>query len=418
MKTSRSAVTLTLTAVLTLLAACTGTQEASLPTLLLVGVEQSGAPQLLLIEDVRGGSVAASERLAVVPGSRRPLLAAAVAVDVTSRSVDRDTAWVLSRSVATVPGGREVSAYLQSFDVAQIDPSDPSTFAEQPSQRRTLTEPGGGGDLDGAGSPNAAGHICPTALQMSRDGTYAVILDDPASCGFPSSDLPVIWLVRTATGEAQVLQATNDVLSVRPYTDQQFNDEHAYFLVGAIQTAQVYTVTDFASGRTSRLGSNQVRVQPSDIVDMGGSGELLVVLSKNGVTTTDLGSPTAPTETKVSPTIASPSRLTVDALGASSQLLVQSSSQVAVHLDATDEKPATVSFSAHAATIEPLNGWGYLVGNGAVLIVDLLSRLTPEERLRSERQPLAELTLPQGPDGKPLTVITWLLAAEPAPGSP
>ncbi len=398
------------------LTACTGTKEASLPTLLLVGVEEAGTPQLLLIEDVKGASVAASERLVVVPGSRRTLPAPAVAVDVTSRDIERDTAWVLTRSVTTVAGAPEVSAYLQSFDVAQIDPAAPSAFREQTS--RTLTAPDGSGDLDDAGSPNAAGHLCPTALQVSRTGNYAILLDNPASCGFPTSDVPVIWLLHTGTGAAQVLQATNDVLSVQPYSDQRFDNERAFFLVGAIQAAQVYAVNDFASGRTNSLGSNEVKAEPNDIVDLGGSGDTLVVLSQKGLLTSDLTSTTAPSEPKITATIATPRRVTVDPLGANKQIVVQSNNQVAVHLDASDANPAKVEFRSHAAAIEPLNGWAYLVGNGELLIVDLLSRLSPDELLRTERQAVPELTLPQGPTGQAVSVITWLLAAEPAPGSP
>lgn len=409
-----------LTAMLALLAACTGTKEASLPTLLLVGVEEGGVPQLLLIEDVQGASVAAAERLQVVPGSRRELLAPAVAVDLTSRELDRNTAWVLTRSVATVAGALQVRAYLQSFDVAQIDPSAPSAFAEQEGKRRTLTEPGGSGDLDGAGSPNLAGTVCPTALQVSRDGSYAVILDDPAACGFPSSSIPVIWLHNTATGAAQELRPGSEVLGVRPYSDQRrrFDNEHAYFLVGAIGAAQVYTVNDFTTGRTSSLGTNEVAAEPNDIVDLGGSSELLVVLSQEGLVTTDLSSTTAPPTPKLTPTINDPRRLTVDPLGATRQLLVQSANQVAVHLDASDAEPAKVNFSAHAGTIEPRTSWAYLVGNGEMLIIDLLSRLDPGEPLRSAAQRLVELTLPTGPDGRPVSVITWLVATEPPPASP
>ncbi len=418
MTTPMRLLTLLLIAMLALLTACTGTKEPSLPTLLLVGVEEGGVPQLLLVEDVLGASVAAGERLRVVPGSRRPLLASAVAVDVTSREVDRGDAWVLTRSVATVAGSPQVSAYLQSFDVARIDPAAPSDFAEQTAKRRTLTEPGGSGDLDGAGSPNVSGHVCPTHLQVSRDGSYAMILDDPATCGFPGSDLPVIWLLNTVSGAAQVLQASNDVLNVRPYSDQRFDNERAYFLVGAIGAAQVWTLNDFSSGRTNSLGSNEVTAEPSDIIDSGGSRELLVVLSQDGLVTTDLSSTTPLPKPKTTPTIASPRHLTVDPLGFASQLLVRSNSQVAVHLDAGDDDPGKVSFSAHAATIDPLTSWAYLVGNGEMLIIDLLSGLAPDDPLRTAAQPLAELTLPTGPDGRPVSVITWLLAAEPPPGSP
>lgn len=405
-------------ALLTLLAACTGTKEPTLPTLLLVGVEEGGVPQLLLIEAVPSASVAAAERLLVVPGSGRELLAPAVALDVSGRDLDRSTAWVLSRAVTTVADVPQVSAYLQSFDVARIDPSDPSAFKEHEGRRRTLTEPAGGGDLDGVGTANPSGHICPTELQVSRSGAYAIILDDPGACGFPSSDFPIVWLLNTASGAARLLSGDKAALNVRPYTDQRPDNERAYFLVGGINTAQVYALSDFASGRAVELSSNAVNARPSDIIDLGGSGSLLVVLGQDGLVTTDLASVSPPPSQKTTATLANPRRLTVDQLGASSQLLVQSSNQVAVHLDASDAEPAKVSFNAHAATIEPLTSWAYFVGNGEMLIVDLLSRLSPDETLRTARQPLAELTLSTGPDGRPLSVITWLLAAQPPPGSP
>lgn len=409
---------LVLLALLAVLAACTGTKAPSLPTLLLVGVEEGGVPQLLLLEHRDDPSVPTAERLRLVAGSRRPLLAPAVAVDVTAREFDRDAAWVLSRSVTVASGARQVTAYLQSFSVTQIDPSAPSAFAEQVVKRRTLTDPGGGGDFDQVSTANPSGHICPTALQVSRTGAYAVILDDPGACGFPSSDAPVMWLLNTATGAAQVLEGNNDVLRVRPYSDQQYDNERAYFLVGGTSTAQVYTVTDFTTGRTGSLGSTMVAAEPNDIIDLGGSESLLVVLSQKGLVPTELATPATPAETKTTATIANAREVTVDPRGAGSPVLVRSNSQVAVHLDVSDDKPSTESFSAHAATIVPLNGWAYLVGNGEMLVIDLWSRLSPDEILSTARQPLAELTLPMGPDGRPVSVITWLLGTDPAPSSP
>src|SRR5690606_41450245 len=93
---------------------------------------------------------------------------------------------VLPRAVATQGGAPAVPAYLQRFLVADVDPADPTAFAEDAAARVTLTSPGDGGVLDGLSLTSPT--TCPAALQVDREGAFAVVLDDPSRCG--SGDHP------------------------------------------------------------------------------------------------------------------------------------------------------------------------------------------------------------------------------------
>src|SRR5690606_6401767 len=271
------------------LSACTGTKEPQPPTLLVVGVEDRSAPpavpQLLLVEDVTATAPVGDPRLRVVPGSRRALLAPAVAIDFEERDGARDAAWVLTREVDASGPTPVVTAHLQRFEVADVDPAAPTAFAEDAAALVTLTDPGGTGVLDGVSDSSPA--TCPTALQVSRSGAHAVILDDPEACGL--TDHPELWLVDTASGDAMTLEGTNDVLPLPPYANQSPSNERVYFLVAGIGSAHVYQ--DAFDGASSRV---QTLAFGTDLVtDVAGSGALLFALTGTELRSLDLSDPAA-----------------------------------------------------------------------------------------------------------------------------
>lgn len=406
---------LALAALLTigLLAGCTGTSEPQAPTMLIVGLAEGGAPQLALIEDMREVVSSATPRLRFVDGSRRPLLAPAVSIDLTEREGARGSAWVLTRAVAA----GAVSAYLQRFAVSDIDPADPSGFSELPGSRITLTTPSGEGVLDAGDDPDAAGSICPSVVRSSRSGGHVVVLDDPTACGFAGTDFPVMWLVNTADGSATALQGTNEVLGMAPHTDQRDRNERAYFLVGGTTSVQVFA-TDLVSGGSDWFQQLTLPVRPLDLIDLAGHGQSLVALTLDGLVARDLADPAAAATVGTDPPIGGARDLVVDPFGLVPQLLVMSPTQVAVYDEVEDDDPDTFAFAGAAAVIDPLMRFAYVAGEGQVRIVDLLTGLGDDDPLRSGSFPVEELTLPTGPLGRPLTVVTWVRAAEPLPTQP
>jgi len=390
-----------------LLAGCTGTKEPRPPTLLIVGYEAAGGvPTLALVEDA-GPAEAGLQRLEFVAGSERSLEGAAVGLDFEDREGSRGAAWVLTRSQSTVGGEVQVSAYLQRFTTQAVNPAAPTGFAEDTGARVTLTGPGGA--LVDPGLPGRT--ACPSTVQVSRTGRWAVILDDPTACGL--SDVPVQWLLDTQALTAGALRATADVLAASPYTDQASVNERAYFLVNAIQRAQVYS-TDFATPAAWYKGM-ELESGDSPMLDMAGSGTLLVGLSEKTLTSVDTSDPAAKTTpATLKQAAGAGSRLVMDPFGAATEVFVLGANRVAMHRSPSAAEVGSIPNYAAAATIDPANRFAYLLTNGAVEIVDLLSGQDLYDLpFRWEAFTVSELTLPVGPLGRPLGVIDWVRAAEP-----
>src|SRR5690606_32564644 len=274
---------------LLLLAACTGTKEPRPATLLIVGAAPGGSPRLLLVEDVTASARPGEPRLVVVPNSARALPAPAVALDLEDRGLERPAAWVLTRRVEDAGGAPAVTAYLHRFRVAEVDPADPAAFAEDAGRRVTLTTPGGDGVLDGL-SPTSP-TTCPTALQVDRSGSWAVVLDDPARCG--GDEHPEVWLVPLGPdgGEPIALQATNDVAPLAPYVDQRPVQQVAYFLVGGISTTSVYRYVLGQDGSAERLEGVSLPARVEDLAAATGAGDLLLAVADDELLAVDLARP-------------------------------------------------------------------------------------------------------------------------------
>lgn len=402
----------TLFAALTLLiAACTGTREEQSSTLLIVGTLQGSTNQLALVEDRQDGTVAA-DRMRFVAGSRRDLLAPAVSMDLTARELARDTAWVLARGVT----GGDVSAYLYSFDVADIDVADPVGFAEA-APPLPLVVPGGGGILPVDQTTNSV--ICPTAVQASRDGSWLLVLDDPRECITGSGEFPVIWLVNSAAGTATSLQVNtpDPVVGVAPYTDQRQDDERGYFLVAGTTSAQVFS-TDFEGASSEWHDEQLLNADPTRIVAMAGSGSVLVALTDSQLVGVDLSRPAASSRIGPVSALANGRHLVVDPLSRSDHAVVLGASQVEVHEFIGEDAPDAdrVTVPAAGATIDAFRAYAYVVQNGAIVALDLYTGGSSGEQFRSSRFEVPELTLPTGPDGRAIGTISWVRAADPPPG--
>lgn len=399
---------LVVAAALALLCACTGTFEPRPPTLLVVGAAPGGAPRLLLVEDVSATAPRGEPRLEVVPAAARPLLAPAVAIDFEDRSGDRDAAWVLVRSVGDAGGGYSVTSHLQRFTVADVDPSDPAAFAEDTAARVTLTEPGGTGVLDGLSLTSPA--TCPVALQVDREGTTAVVLDVPATCG--SSDHPELWLVPLDGEEPFALQGTNDVASLPAYLDQRPVDQVVYFLVDGINSTHVYRHVLGASS-SERLEDRSVPQPAARLRSAAGTGDRLVVLGEaeiHGVRLVE-----EPEVTRAG-TRTGTVDLVVDHTGVTTEVLVLTTTAVAFHTNLEDGSPDTVPGQRFAATIDPATRFAYAVADGSISILDLLSGGETDNPFRSHLEPLAEVELPTsgvGASPMPVSVIAWVRAAAP-----
>lgn len=391
---------------------CTGTSEPRPPTLLITGVEEAGTPRLLLIEDVTATAPPGSPRLSVVPGGARDLQAPAVDLDFENRGAGREAAWVLTRSHTGGTGAPVVSAWLQRFAVHEVDPAAPGGFAEDVSARIALTLPGGGGLLDGLSLTSPA--TCPTALQVTRDGAWAAVLDDPSACG--QSDHGELWLIDTAQGTATSLAATSELVPAGIYLDQRPDEERLYFLIDAITNTHVY-VDRLDGTPAQRLAQAALPRRGPDLVDFVGSGDALIALTVDELVGIDLARPTDPAV--ISRTLDSGAwQIVADPTGAAPDVLALGVSRTAVHPTLADSNPDTTGFSAVAATVDPVILFAYGVAEGRILIFDLLTGGSSGESLRVHAEQVVELTLPAAGTGGPggaagVSVIGWVRAVTP-----
>ena len=399
-----------LAAVTAALTACTGTQEPRPATLLVVGVETAGVPNLLLVEDVTATAPAGDPRMVVVPGSSRVLQGNAVAIDLEDRNVLRPAAWVLTRSVVDNGGAPQATSYLQRFAVDDIDPTAPGAFAEDVPARLLLTEPGGTGLLDGLSLTSP--FSCPSEVQVDRAGTVAVVLDNPRRCG--SSDHAELWLLATDGSAVVALQGTNDVLGLPAYLDQRPDEELIYFLVDAINSAHVY-VAEVAGTSSHRINELTIPEPPADLVDLAGAGDTLIALADQDLLSLSLAAPAAATRAA---TRSFSDGLVADPSGSLSELLVLDTVGTAMHTDPTDASFDSTAQRAVAGVLDPVTRFGYGVTDGAIVIYDLLTGGDSGEPFRVHSEPIAALTLPLSlpgtlPEatGARVSVIEWVRAA-------
>lgn len=155
-----------------LLSACTGTTEPGNPVLLVVGQQDGAASEVVLIEDTFAERGATPDRFAFVEGSARALPAPAVAYDVVDRSTTRSELVVLSRGTPQAGGA---PAQLTFFALSGLNPDNPEAFV----QTRQLEL----ADLEvfAQNLPNPT--FCPTNVQVTQNGLYAAVLNNPQVCG-------------------------------------------------------------------------------------------------------------------------------------------------------------------------------------------------------------------------------------------
>lgn len=392
------------------LAGCTGTSETTAPYLLVVGLDDPSAtpagPQLALVEDQYSPLQATTERLTLVAGSRRALPYPAVGSDVTHRAGARERLAVLTRDLG---GGAAPASALLFFDLADIDPTNPVAFAPSATPG-TLQLTGAGGILESV--PGVSGAPCPSAVQVSTDGSLAAILDDRGACSGNANDLVYLYLVDVAARTASVVLPSAPLLPAGPYLDQADGDEHLYFLEEGIDSARLFRMT-LPDGNPGPYQS--VTLKGTNQRVLTGTSATLVALRPGQLEAVDPASTT--TVTNVA-TVSGSHALAVDPTTATSQILVLGTSQSAVHADAADDKPVKLEVTGVAGAIDPVNRFAYeLQDGGVVAVLDLLQIAGGGSGAPFRRFSVPELVLPRTAAGDTIGVLSWARAALP-PATP
>ncbi len=375
---------LSLVLLIGLLSACTGSFEDLPPTLLIVGYTDTGSGEgtIALVEDRTLNADTAAEGLVFLSDSLRTLPAPPLAFDVVDRINNRTQLIVLSRddSVAGNP------AYLSFVNLQDIDPDNPVDF-DFNSPQITIN------DLD------SSRIFCPSAVQVSRSGQYLALLNDQSACGQSESDaIDIIDL--NASGGPALVERINFVFVDSFYLLQSPDDnDFLYFFEDSVEP-----ILRKLSLESESLTQEDVVTIPNgdtiySVVPVG--SDLILLQDQQFIPV--LNFETVPELQEAIDTSSGSRQIIPDDYRSSQKLLFLGSNRLTVHLDASDEAEETAAVTATYGTLEPLNRFAYLVGEGRITKFDELTY----DGSGSVSQKIATFTLTELTQPN---FITWLQA--------
>lgn len=393
-----------------LLAACTGTEEQQPSILLAVGYTDTtvspNTPHVALVEDTFGPSGASPNRFNFLVDSVRALPATPLAEDVVQRGSARGTLVVLSRDDSSSAH----TGYLSFFNLKDIDPGAPTAFAES---RNPVTI-----SLSALGNtanfPTLTG-FCPTGVQVSANGNYVALLNNNGAngpCANTGTDaIDIIQINSDPPREIAHLDTVSGgpVMTSSFYLDQAQSPGVLYYFILTSQGArlQAYDLNPNTSNPNRDLGVAVPLNNPAvDVVPgLGAQGSSLIALRDGSfVPIEGYASANIKLGTAVSLPVGGNTKLILDDFQSLPEVLALSSSYLTVALSSQDKGPEYTSVSAVDGTMEPLTGFGYLLGSQSIILFDVQTYGSGGSTLTSN---LANFSLPQ------LTrpaFITWAVA--------
>ncbi|MEX2536172.1 MAG: hypothetical protein WD273_11310 [Trueperaceae bacterium] len=390
----------TVLALLTLLilGGCTGTQEAALPTLLIVGSVQPGGAQLQLLEDVRDPLATPPRSLVPVTGSSRPLPAPPVSLDVVERNGSRSELVVLVRDDSL-----DITE-LHFFDLSDLDTGDPNFFA----QSRTPIDVASILPVEVTeGLP-----VCLTQVQVgpgtaTGPGRYAALLDSCTGAGI--AEVHVIDLQE----EEHLFSLANEFTGVRPlpagiHVDQE--RDLLFFASADFGETAVWSTPLTGDTVPQLVGNADLDLETADRADLAPASNGIALLADDllALVPFDAGGDTPPGPAT---TLTAGESILPDPLGNLETLVVLSRSAVAIHDGPLNGDPEEFSLTAPlaGATLEPVERFAYLLEEGGIEILDLFPYAEPPADRLLFRE-VAGLDDPR--------VISWAFASQGAATTP
>ena len=340
-----------------LLGGCTGTQEESIPILLVVGSVEAGAPQLQLFEDVRDPM---TPRDLQPVGTPVPLPAAPVSFDVIDRNGERSELVVLTEA-----------GTLHFFDLSDL----PDSFV----QSRT--------PVDAAALVLASGEavgpaFCWRQVQVggepSAAGRYAALLD---SC---RSDLTEVYVLDLVTSEFLYALSLRHVdaqplLAVGIHLDQA--SDRLFFATDEFTETLVQSVEVAGEAAPEELGLSPL--DPLEAVDLAPLGSGIGLLGEGGELSIVPFTGDAPAPVDLE--LAAARTLLPDPSGNVELVAAFAESRGALVDILEDQEPESLDLAEPLAdaTLEPVQRFAYLLEEGGIEVLDLFSYADPPaNRLR------------------------------------
>ena len=380
-----------------LLAACTGTFEVRPPTLLVVAFEDS-SPAVGLVRDTFSALEPGQSRtLSFVTGSRRPLPAPAVDVDVVDRAGARPTAVFLLREQGTQ------TSYLRGFRIDDIDPDDATAFSEHPAYAVLLANGGPGGDEGLLEDPAAP--ICPVEIEVTGDGRYAAVFEDRSVCGGAEfRAIHIVDLQEATSGGGDALVRSIDAPAPAPagmFLDQDGGIDpvlrEALYFLDPVGLLKRYV---FATDSVETLDVAGIPSSADALRDIGRVLDLLVLVDDDRYLLVDLRE--GASEAIAVDSASDLTRLVRDPFAATDEAVLLAGDELVVHDDVRE--PALRSEQSAPtradAAIEPVDRFAYLLGDATIGVYDLL-------HIDGENVPVTPFAVPEIPSAD---VLTWTRA--------
>jgi hypothetical protein len=378
---------------LVLLASCTGTTAETEPLFVIAGVQDP--PRVLVLQDrVFEGLGQNEPRFTAF--AVRDLGATARAFDTVDRAGTREELVVLSRTVTVAGTTRTVSTFLDFFNTRGLVANNQDTFGTTRNRvdLKALTYP----------APLTADTLCPIDLDVTRNGSHALIFSSPSVCfpGSPSADdaiiiiafparLPsttpasVVSFIRSFDVAANPLVRTSlfpgDVSRGGMYVDQS-SDALYYLRQRSSQTVELrqlsfgaYTSTTPESGTNNvQVISSNIPIRPDEFRDMtrvssnisilGASTYVLAPTSGTNVTTT--------TVTTLPVRLQDPRAFVPDP-SANRLFILDDNDKLIYHTDPTNQTNTDTDITTGSvSTINTASSYLYVAGNDVMNIVDAL----------------------------------------------
>ena len=371
-----------------LLGGCTGTQEGSVSTLLLVGygnAEDGGA--LALVEDL--GDI---ERGFTFLEDSVRILNSGVPIDYTivDRTNTRRQLVVLSRD-DTVEGS---PAALNFFNIGSIDPNDPAAFAPAP----PFAAPSVGEVLPISAviTSDFPGGVtfCPTAVATSTNGRFIALLNDQSVCNDVANARDAVDVIDLQATGGPTLIARVDIAVVAGafYLSQGPNDrDRLYYFINTAGGARLqYLLLDplgpndnllpVSTGVTLDLRANDMirDLGPVNLLANPNDADLVALLNTSFFPILGLSATPAAVATTYNN-----QELILDDYREASQLLILNNDRLTVF--AGEEADGNVTYGEDSVlldsyvsdpvdgTIESFNQFAYIVGEGGIAKFDVLA---------------------------------------------
>jgi hypothetical protein len=359
-----------------LLTACTGTPAPTAPLFVIAGID---ANKLLVFQD-RALDGIDDDEPRFIKFTEATLAARPIAFDSVEENSSRSELVVLSRSQTRDADTRVIPTYLDFFNTRGLDPNDSGTFR----RNRAI-------DLREFTYPFPLADLCPIDLEVTSDGSHAVIFNSPLVCDERKLDtdnvIVIIPLKTTPTGVVPSLTlenstkplVTSSILTNTPiptgmYLDQSGNTLYYLRRIGgtlvelrSLSFGAYTSNTPESSSNPATVLSSLVGVGVDQFRDITKVGSNIAVLSDRDYVSLSQSTPItiAPPEIDTVDVRSQGARAFVQDFTSTRLLILDSNERLIYHADPSNTASTQTDIDGTVSTWNTRNDFLYIAGSDA-----------------------------------------------------